>query len=116
MRSFIVTVLTILSKDIEKHYTTYVIYNHVTFTTLPEMPTNFYSLTVPADAYFNGTIIINGVLTKLTWTSIYNNNGTISGYGYTTSANGHYTISHCHPNGKIYINEIFYRDSINNFI
>ena len=75
----------------------------VTFTTLPEMPTNFYSLTVPADAYFNGTIIINGVLTTLTWTSIYNSNGMISGYGYTTSAYGHYTISHCHPNGKIYV-------------
>ena len=75
----------------------------VTFTTLPEMPTNFYSLTVPADAYFNGTIIINNVLTKLNWTLIYNNNGTISGYGYTKSAYGHYTISHSHPNGKIYV-------------
>ena len=75
----------------------------VTFTTLPEMPTNFYSIAVPADTYFNGTVIINGVLTKLTWTSIYNNNGTISGYGYTTSANGNYTISHSNPNGKIYV-------------
>ena len=75
----------------------------VTFTTLPEMPTNFYSITVPADTYFNGTVIINGVLTKLNWTSIYNSNGTISGYGYTKSAYGHYTISHSHPNGKIYV-------------
>ena len=75
----------------------------VIFTTLPEMPTNFYSIAVPADTYFNGTVIINGVLTKLTWTSIYNSNGTISGYGYTTSANGNYTISHSNPNGKIYV-------------
>ena len=75
----------------------------VTFTTLPEMPTNFYNIAVPADTYFNGTIIINGVLTKLNWTSIYNSNGTISGYGYTTSANGNYTISHSYPNGKIYV-------------
>ena len=75
----------------------------VTFTTLPEMPTNFYSIAVPADTYFNGTIIINGVLTTLTWTSIYNSNGMISGYGYTTSANGNYTISHSNPNGKIYV-------------
>ena len=75
----------------------------VIFTTLPEMPTNFYSIAVSADIYFNGTIIINGVLTKLNWTSIYNNNGTISGYGYTTSANGNYSISHSNPNGKIYV-------------
>ena len=75
----------------------------VTFTTLPEMPTNVYSIAVPADTFFNGTVIINGVLTTLTWTSIYNSNGTISGYGYTTSANGNYTISHSNPNGKIYV-------------
>ena len=75
----------------------------VTFTTLPEMATNFYSIAVPADIYFNGTVIINGVLTRLTWTLIYNSNGTISGYGYTKSAYGHYTISHSHPNGKIYV-------------
>ena len=75
----------------------------VTFTTLPEMPTNFYSIAVPADTYFNDTVIINGLLTTLNWTSIYNSNGTISGYGYTTSANGNYTISHSNPNGKIYV-------------
>ena len=75
----------------------------VTFTTLPEMPINFYSIAVPADTYFNGTVIINDVLTKLTWTPIYNNDGTISGYGYTTSANGNYTINHSNPNGKIYV-------------
>ena len=82
----------------------------VTFTTLPEMPTNFYSIAVPADTYFNGTVIINGVLTKLTWTSIYNSNGTISGYGYTKSAYGHYTISHSNPNGKIYVSVYGFSD------
>ena len=75
----------------------------VTFTTLPEMPTNHYSIAVPADAYFNGTVVINGVLTTLNWTSIYNVHGTISGYGYTTAANGSYIISHSNPNGKIYV-------------
>ena len=48
------------------------------------MATNFYSVPVPAGTYFNalkyGTVIINGVLTRLTWTSIYNSDGTISGY------------------------------------
>ena len=75
----------------------------VTFTTLPEMPTNFYSIAIPADTYFNGTVIINGVLAALNWTSIFSSNGTISGYGYTTAANGNYTISHSNPNGKIYV-------------
>ena len=81
----------------------------VIFTTLLKMSTNFYSIAVPADTYFNGTIIINNVLTKLTWTSIYNSNGTISGYGYTMSANGHYTISHSNPNGKIYVSVYGFR-------
>ena len=76
----------------------------VTFTTLPEMPANFFGIVVPADSYFNGTILINDVLTTYDWTLIYNTNGTISGYGYTTTANGNYTISHSHPNGKIYVN------------
>ena len=75
----------------------------VTFTTLPEMPTNFFGIVVPADSYFNGTVLINDVLTTFDWTIIYNVNGTISGYGYTTTANGNYTISHSHPNGKIYV-------------
>ena len=74
------------------------------------MPTNFYSIAVPADTYFNSTAIINGVLTKLTWTSIYNNNLTISGYGYTTSANENYTISHSNPNGKIYVSVYGFSD------
>ena len=75
----------------------------VTFTTLPTMPTNFYSIALPADSYFNGTVIINSVLTELNWTSIYNSDGTISGYGFATAANGTYTISHSHPNSKIYV-------------
>ena len=75
----------------------------VTFTTLPEMPTNFFGIVVPADSYFNGTVLINDVLTTYDWTIIYNINGTISGYGYTTTANGNYTISHSNPNGKIYV-------------
>ena len=82
----------------------------VTFTTLPEMPINFYSIAIPADTYFNGTVIINGVLTTLNCTSIYNSNGTILGYGYTTSANGTYTISHSHPNGNIYVSVYGFSD------
>ncbi|XP_019859551.1 PREDICTED: uncharacterized protein LOC109587766 [Amphimedon queenslandica] len=75
----------------------------VTFTTLPAMPTNFYSIAVPADSYYNGTVIINGVLTTLNWTPIRDTNGVIIGYGYNTTASGSYTISHSHPNGTIYV-------------
>ena len=75
----------------------------VTFTTLPAMPNNFYSIAVPADSYYNGTVIINGSLTTLNWTPIRDTNGVITGYGYNTTANGSYTISHSHPNGTIYV-------------
>ena len=75
----------------------------VTFTTLPDMPNNFYSIAVPADSYYNGTVIINGSLTTLNWTLIRDTNGVITGYGYSTTANGSYTISHSHPNGRIYV-------------
>ena len=64
------------------------------------MPTNFFGIVVPADSYFNGIVLINDVLSTYDWTII---NGTISGYGYTTTANGNYTINHSHPNGKIYV-------------
>ena len=75
----------------------------VTFTTLPDMPTNFYSIEVPADSYYNGTVIINGSLTTLNWTPIRDTNGVITGYGYNTTAYGSSTISHSHPNGRIYV-------------
>ena len=75
----------------------------VTFTTLPDVSTNFYSIAVPADLYYNGTVIINGNLTTLNWTPIRDTNGVITGYGYNTTASGSYTISHSHPNGKIYV-------------
>ena len=77
---------------------------NITFTTLPDMPTIFYSVAVPVDSYFNGTLIINGVLTSLNWTTIYStNSNTTTGYGYKATANGTYTISHSHPYGKICI-------------
>ena len=77
--------------------------HNVTFTTLPEMPTNHYSIAIPADTYYNGTVVINGILTTLDFTPIYDMYGTVTGYGYNTTVNGNYTISHSHPNGKIYV-------------
>uniref|UniRef100_A0A1X7VPI4 Calx-beta domain-containing protein n=1 Tax=Amphimedon queenslandica TaxID=400682 RepID=A0A1X7VPI4_AMPQE len=67
------------------------------------MPNNFYSIAVPADSYYNGTVIINGSLTTLNWTPIRDTNGVITGYGYNTPADGSSTISHSHPNGRIYV-------------
>ena len=77
--------------------------HNVTFTTLPEMPTNHYSIAIPADTYYNGTVVINGTLTTLDFTPIYDVYGTVTGYGYNTTVDGNYTISHSHPNGKIYV-------------
>ena len=77
--------------------------HNVTFTTLPEMPTNYYSIAIPADTYYNGTVVINGILTTLDFTPIYDMYGTVTGYGYNTTVDGNYTISHSHPNGKIYV-------------
>ena len=77
--------------------------HNVTFTTLPEMPTNHYSIAIPADTYYNGTVVINGTLTTLDFTPIYDMYGTVTGYGYNTTFDGNYTISHSHPNGKIYV-------------
>ena len=82
----------------------------VTFTTLPEIPRNSYSIALPADSYFNGAVIINGIFTKLNWTPIYNSDGAIAGYGFATAANGAYTISHSHPNGKIYVSVYGFHD------
>ena len=59
---------------------------------LPEISINIYSIAVPADTYFNGTVIINKFLTILSWNSILNSNGIIPGYGYSSFANRHYTI------------------------
>ncbi|XP_019859475.1 PREDICTED: uncharacterized protein LOC109587695 [Amphimedon queenslandica] len=75
----------------------------VTFTTLPDMPNNFYSIAVPADSYYSGTVIINGSLTTLNWTPIRDTNGVITGYGYNTTVYGSSTISHSHANGRIYV-------------
>ena len=75
----------------------------VTFTTLPDMPNNYYSIAVPADSYYDCMVIIDGILTALNWTPIRDTNGVITGYGYTSIASGSYTISHSHPNGKIYV-------------
>ena len=83
----------------------------VTFTTQPGIPNNFYSIAVPADSYYNGTVIINGSLTTLNWTPIRDTNGVITGYGYNTTANGSYTISHSHPNGRIYVSAYGFSNS-----
>lgn len=75
----------------------------VTFTALPDTPFNFYSIAVPADSYYNGNVIINGTLTAPTWTPIRSANGTVVGYGYSQVAYNVSTISHSHPNGRVYV-------------
>jgi hypothetical protein len=69
-----------------------------------DLTSNFYNLIIPADAYFNGSVIINNIMmTMLNWTTIYSVTGSISGYGYTSMYNGVLTISHSHPSGRLYV-------------
>ena len=82
----------------------------VTFTTLPQMQ-NYYSLAVPSDTYYNGTVIVNNVLMAPQWSPIYSINGSIIGYGYNATANGVYTISHSHTNGVIYVSAYGFDES-----
>jgi hypothetical protein len=76
----------------------------VSFIALPQMPLNYYSIILPADDYYNRTVIINNVSSSLSFTPILSTDGSVVGHGYHTSASGPYTITHIHPNGVLYAN------------
>ena len=79
-------------------------YEHsIQFSTLLSSGTSYYSVVVPNDAYFNQSLLINDVLINLPWVPIYASNGSIYGYGYSTSFSGTNTISHPNPNGKLFV-------------
>ena len=77
-------------------------YEHSTqFSALLSHSASYYSVVVPNDAYFNQTLLINNILTNPPWVLIYASDGSIYGYGYSTSFSGTNTISHPNPNGKL---------------
>ena len=79
-------------------------YEHSTqFSALLSSGTSYYSVVVPNDAYFNQSLLINNVLINPPWVLIYASNGSIYGYGYSTSFSGTYTVAHPNPNGKLFV-------------
>ena len=71
----------------------------------PYTTTISYNIVVPANNYFNNSIIINDILTNLNWLPIYNSTGSVTGYGYSSNVSTSNTISikHSHPNGSLLV-------------
>ena len=79
-------------------------YDHSTqFFTLLSSSTSYYSVVVPNDAYFNQSLLINSNLINPSWVLIYASDGSICGYGYSTSFSGTNTIAHPNPSGKLFV-------------
>ena len=79
-------------------------YEHsIQFSSLLSSDTSYYSVVVPNDAYFNHNLLINNNLINPPWVLIYASNGSVYGYGYSTSFCGTNTIRHPNPNGKLFV-------------
>ena len=79
-------------------------YEHsIQFSALLSTGTSYYSVVVPNDAYFNQSLLINNVLINPPWVLIYAFDGSIYGYGYSTSFSGTNTITHPNSNGKLFV-------------
>ena len=79
-------------------------YEHsIQFSSLFSSGTNYYSVVVPNDVYFNQSLLINSNLINLSWVEISASDGSIYGYGYSTSFSGINTIAHPNPNGKLFV-------------
>ena len=79
-------------------------YEHsIQFSALLSSGTSYYSVVVPNDAYFNQSLLINNVLTIPPWVLIYTSDGSVYGYGYSTSFSGTNTVTHPKPNGKLFV-------------
>ena len=86
-------------------------YEHFTqFSALLLNGTSYYSVVVPNDTYFNQSLLVNNVLINPTWVHIYASDGSIYGYGYSTSFSGTNTIAHPNPNGKLFVSIYGWRE------
>ena len=75
----------------------------IQFSALLSSGTSYYSVVVPNDAYFNQSLLINNNLINPPWVLIYASDGSIYGYGYSTSFSGTNTVAHPNPNGKLFV-------------
>ena len=79
-------------------------YEHsIQFSALLSNGPSYYSVVVPNDAYFNWSLLINGILINPSWVVINASDGSVYGYGYSTSFSGINTITHPNPNGKLFV-------------
>ena len=75
----------------------------IQFSALLSSGTSYYSVVVPNDAYFNQSLLINSILINPSWVLIYTSDGSIYGYGYSTSFSGTNTVQHPNPSGKLFV-------------
>ena len=75
----------------------------IQFSALMSSRTSYYSVVVPNNPYFNQSLLINNVLINPSWSLIYDYHHSISGYCYSTSFTGTYTIAHPNPNGTLFV-------------
>ena len=79
-------------------------YEHsIQFSSLLSRGTSYYSVVVPNDVYFNQSLLINNNLINPSWVEIYASDGSIYGYGNSTSFSGTNTITHPNPNGTLFV-------------
>ena len=79
-------------------------YEHsIQFSALLSSGITYYSVVVPNDVYFSRSLLINNVLINPPWVLINASDGSIYGYGYSTSFSGTNTVAHPNPNGKLFV-------------
>ena len=77
--------------------------NSIQYTTLT-VDSHYYSVVMPNDEYYNGTLIFDGSLQTISeWNAIYYSDGSIAGYGYSELTTGSHTITHPKEQGKLFV-------------
>ena len=77
--------------------------NSIQYTTL-SANSHYYSVVMPNDEYYDGTLIFDGSLQNISgWNAIYYSDGSIAGYGYSSLTNGSHTITHPNEQGKLFV-------------
>ena len=77
--------------------------NSIQYTTLIA-DSHYYSVVMPNDKYYDGTLIFDGSLQNISeWNAIYYSDGSIAGYGYSALTNGSHTITHPNKQGKLFV-------------
>ena len=77
--------------------------NSIQYTTLTA-EFHYYSVVMPNDEYYDGTLIFDGSLQNISeWNAIYYSDGSIASYGYSSLTTGSHTITHPNEQGKLFV-------------